>query len=188
MIRKLHFHYGLVAKQHELIIVVVTWILDIIGRPYGVVVFDNEPPLEARVAQLHERHSLERNWETPAESGSLSNTTTPHMFSILSCMLNLTVSHMCCYWWVSVLLLPTISSNFIQFVSCGLLELGVTDGIVAALWCHAQKTRQPCYGLRHSNYSWISMSESHMFSVNILPQPHHTPTPICACTINPLKW
>ena len=54
----------------------------IIARTYGVVVFDNGP-FEAGVTQLHERHSLECNRVTPAESGSLSSTRTTYVLTFI---------------------------------------------------------------------------------------------------------
>ena len=54
----------------------------IVVKTHGAVLFDNEP-LSAGVTQLHERHILQCNWATPAESGSLSNTTTKYVLILI---------------------------------------------------------------------------------------------------------
>ena len=50
-------------------------------RIYAVV-FDNEPLL-AGATQLDSRLRLSCNWVTPASSGSLSNTSTPYVLTIV---------------------------------------------------------------------------------------------------------
>ena len=73
------------------------------ARTYGAVVFGNES-LDAGVIELHESYSLECSWATAAECSSLSNTP-KNMFSLLSCMLNLTVLHMyVLFKWVTVII------------------------------------------------------------------------------------
>ena len=53
-----------------------------IVKRHGAVVFDNEP-LKDGVTQLHERGSLGCTGVTPAESGSLSNTTTTYVVTFM---------------------------------------------------------------------------------------------------------
>ena len=48
----------------------------------GLVVYDNQPS-ETGVTQLQERHRLESNRITPAESGFLSNTTTTYILTFI---------------------------------------------------------------------------------------------------------
>ena len=104
-------------------------VVEFIARTYGIVVFDNEPG-KAGVTQLHERCSLECNWVKPAESGSLSNTTTTYVLTYIT-HANLAASPKCCFSGECNISAFT-NSHFIYFVSCWLLELGNTSQ--AAYW------------------------------------------------------
>ena len=96
-----------------------------IARTCGVVVFDNEP-LEASVTRLHERRSLEPNWIKPAESGSLSNTTTTYLLIFIIHAEFNCVTYVL-FYWVNIKISSIKNSNFVQFMLCELLELGNTS-------------------------------------------------------------
>ena len=64
------------------------------SRYSGVVLFDNEP-LKTGVTNC--TGSEECSWATATGSGSLPNTTIAYV--LLSCMLDSTLPHMCCFNW-----------------------------------------------------------------------------------------
>ena len=108
---------------------------------YGV--FDNEL-FEAGVTQLNERHSLEYNRVTPVESGSLSNTSTTYVLTLImhaefKCLICYVLSSKCnkCipsklpFYSLCVML---IVRSWWHQLSCLLITVGTP--LCAPLWCH----------------------------------------------------
>ena len=104
-----------------------------------------------------------------------------HMFSLLSRMLNLTVLPMCClrgkhnnfvhqkFQFYPVYIMWIIRT-WLHQQSCFLVAplcFVVTSQLLLLQHCyviHKKNTMQPFHCLRKSNYPWILMSGSHMFS------------------------